>query len=385
MAPIEIIRTIDINILSAIILLVILAVSVNRRERGMVQHFLFIVMVILTLFLNLLEIFAWVFDASVGAFSIDYRWLNVLFNVVIYAAVPVPVAVWLLYAHYQIFHDVNRLRRVALFTLPVVLVNALLAVLSAKNGWFFLIDAGNTYRRGPYFFLHVALTFGILGATCLLVLINRHLLEKRIFRAMLLFIVPPVAGSILQILFYGLMLNWVAVMIAVLIVYIHIQGHGLNTDYLTGTYNRRHFEQLIRSRIRRVGPEQSFAVILADMDNFKRINDLHGHKAGDEALKIAVDLIRRVLRRNDLIARFGGDEFYVLLELSSSSALKGAIKRIYHEFEQYNGSRSLPFLLELSMGGAVFDPQSGMSAEQFLRQVDQLMYQEKARRIAAPH
>jgi diguanylate cyclase (GGDEF)-like protein len=228
--------------------------------------------------------------------------------------------------------------------------------------------------------LHVLISYGILGGACLMVVLNRRLLETRNYRALLLFVVPQVIGGILQIMIFGLSLNWAAMMVAILIVYLNLQDRGLNTDFLTGTYNRRHFEQIITNRIRRIGDDRSFAVILCDMDRFKSINDRFGHQAGDEALQHTVRLMRNTLRKDDLIARFGGDEFYLLMELSDESALQRAINRIYQVFEQYNHHSHLPYLLELSMGGAIYDPRSELTADQFLRQVDQLMYQEKARR-----
>jgi len=172
--------------------------------------------------------------------------------------------------------------------------------------------------------------------------------------------------------------------ISILIVYLYIQDNGLNTDNLTGVYNRRRFEQIIGNRIRRARDDQSFAVIFCDMDNFKQINDRFGHKAGDEALQIIPQVLRGVLRKDDLVARFGGDEFYLLLELHEEKALQNTIRRIYRAFEQYNLNSRLPFSLELSMGGAIYDVSKHWNSDQFLHEIDLLMYQEKDRRRLAP-
>ena len=385
MIHLESIQAIDINVFSLVILAIILAALRSKHEKSMIQHKLFQVLIISNMLLIGLEIAGRVFDADSGASGPIAWMLNQFSNLALYIAVPLPAAVWFLYANYQIFHDTYRLRRTALLLLPVLSLNLILSLLSLRTGWFFSIDAANHYHRGPLFPLHVVLSFGILGLACMMVLANRRLLEKRNFRALLLFIVPQVIGTSLQITFYGLSLNWAAMMVAILIVYLHLQDRGLNTDFLTGIYNRRHFEQIIRNRIRRIGEDQSFALILADMDDFKKINDQFGHKAGDEALKKAVHLIQHGLRKDDLVARFGGDEFYVLLELSNASALQSAIKRIYQTFELFNAGSSLPYQLSISMGGTVYDPKNAQSAEEFLRQVDHLMYAEKARRKSILH
>lgn len=385
MIQLDFIQAIDINVFSLVILAIILAALRSKQEKGMIQHKLFQVLIIMNMLLIVLEIAGRVFNADSGAGGAVAWQLNQFSNLALYIAVPLPAAIWLLYANYQIFHDTFRLRKAALMLLPVLSLNLVLSVLSLWTGWFFSIDPANHYHRGPLFPLHVVLSFGLIGVACIMVLANRKLLERRNFRALLLFIVPQVIGTSLQVVFYGLSLNWAAMMVAILIVYLHLQDRGLNTDFLTGIYNRRHFEQIIRNRIRRIGEDQSFALILADMDDFKKINDQYGHKAGDEALKKAVHLIQNGLRKDDLVARFGGDEFYVLLELSSSVALQSAIKRIYQTFESFNAGSALPYQLSISMGGTVYDPKNALSAEEFLRQVDHLMYTEKARRKSVLH
>jgi diguanylate cyclase (GGDEF)-like protein len=380
---IKLVQAIDINIFSVILSAVILAAASNRRERGMAQNNLFILLVTSNILMNILEICAWIFDAQVGAAGPVFRSLNLAFNTLYYALATIPVMLWLLYANYQLFRQKRTLLIAAAATAPAILADAVLSVLSPGTGWYFNVDNANHYHRGPLFLIHVLFVYGILLAVCLMVLVFRKRLDKRTFRALILFNIPPFVGSVLQVAFYGLLLNWVAVTISILIIYLYIQDRGLNTDYLTGTYNRRHFESIIQNRIRRSEPGQSFALVLADLDGFKKINDLHGHNAGDEALKTAVGLIRRNLRRDDLIARYGGDEFYILMEMSDDGALKRAIQRIYMDFEQYNRASSLPYAIELSMGGEVYNPASGMGADHFLRHVDVLMYMEKTRRYAA--
>jgi diguanylate cyclase (GGDEF)-like protein len=376
-------RAVDINILAAVVSAIILTVVAYRREKNKILSSLFIIMCSLNIVLNVLEALGMAFSMPSGADGPSYRALDILFHTLLYALSSIPVSIWLLYVHYQLFHSLVRLRR-ALFALgAVLLADALAAVLSIRTGWYFTVDPANHYHRGILYPVHILVIYSILAAACLLAVVNRSRLEKRFFRAILLFAIPPVIGSALQVLFYGLMLNWVFLTISLLIVCLYIQNSGLITDILTGTYNRRHFERLIREKMRRSDTDQSFAVILADMDNFKRINDQYGHKAGDEALQIAVELMRRVLRHNDLIARFGGDEFYIMLDLSSEAVLVNIIRRIYVEFENYNRKNIHPFLIELSLGGSVYIKSAEMPADQFLLKVDQLMYQEKMRRAAS--
>jgi diguanylate cyclase (GGDEF)-like protein len=87
-----------------------------------------------------------------------------------------------------------------------------------------------------------------------------------------------------------------------------------STDPLTGVMNRRHFIELAEkemARVKRYGGEAS--LLMLDLDHFKRINDTHGHAVGDEALKAVCRASQGALREGDLLGRFGGEEFAILL------------------------------------------------------------------------
>ena len=85
------------------------------------------------------------------------------------------------------------------------------------------------------------------------------------------------------------------------------------TDALTGAYNRRKFNRLILAEIARVSRyEHPLSLLILDIDHFKRVNDTHGHEAGDEVLVVLAGLIRAGIRATDSLARWGGEEFVVL-------------------------------------------------------------------------
>ena len=97
------------------------------------------------------------------------------------------------------------------------------------------------------------------------------------------------------------------------------------TDSLTGLINRRTFEQRVRELI---GQERPFALAVGDLDHFKRINDTHGHEAGDRALRLFAQVSRTVLRDGDLLARWGGEEFvFALTDLDRHGAV-GVLERL---------------------------------------------------------
>lgn len=145
-------------------------------------------------------------------------------------------------------------------------------------------------------------------------------------------------------------------------------------DALTGTYNRRYYED-IASRI--VGPA---GIALMDVDDFKICNDTYGHHAGDLALEAAANAIQSCIRSSDLLIRYGGDEFLLVLPGIPSDILQGKLEQICTAAQMASVPGYPHFRLSLSIGGtmqAITDPM-----ENAVRRADRLMYQAKGRKNA---
>ena len=148
----------------------------------------------------------------------------------------------------------------------------------------------------------------------------------------------------------------------------------LYKDPLTGAYNRRYYED-IASRI--VGPA---GIALIDVDDFKICNDTYGHHAGDLALEAAANAIRSCIRNADLLIRYGGDEFLLVLPGIPSDILQAKLEQIRAAVQQATVPGYPHFRLSLSIGGtmqAITD-----SMENAVRRADRLMYQAKGRKNA---
>ncbi|HEY4560639.1 MAG TPA: PAS domain S-box protein [Lysobacter sp.] len=156
-------------------------------------------------------------------------------------------------------------------------------------------------------------------------------------------------------------------------------------DELTGLYNRRGF-MLHANRALERAAEDGHAVVLAffDMDRFKAINDAHGHLAGDQALREVGTLLRRTLRRDDVLGRFGGDEFVALLARPPGEDFDGQLQaRIEAQLAHRNAAPDTPFALAMSVGTVQLAPGDQRSIESLLADADAELYRAKRGRRPA--
>jgi diguanylate cyclase (GGDEF)-like protein len=153
----------------------------------------------------------------------------------------------------------------------------------------------------------------------------------------------------------------------------------LTEDALTGAKNRRFLMDVLEREVAREHRgESGLALLLVDVDAFKRINDEAGHVFGDYVLREVAALIARQARRTDCLARFGGDEFAVVLSESSRAGAEIFAERLRGQVEQTRfelDGKLVP--VTLSIGVAIWRPEIG-SAEAFLNAADVALYAAKA-------
>ncbi|CAH0350816.1 GGDEF domain-containing protein [Aquabacterium sp. CECT 9606] len=150
-------------------------------------------------------------------------------------------------------------------------------------------------------------------------------------------------------------------------------------DPLTGLFNRQHLQTRIdaeRDRVARSG--SGFCIALIDLDHFKAINDAHGHHVGDEVLLAFAQQAQAILRETDLIGRWGGEEFVVVMpETDPAQAGTIGLNRLKEALGDADLSARVPALrVTFSAGLAAWQP--GESTEQLMQRADQALYQAKA-------
>jgi diguanylate cyclase (GGDEF)-like protein len=157
------------------------------------------------------------------------------------------------------------------------------------------------------------------------------------------------------------------------------------TDDVTNLLNRRGFHLLAEHEVGhadRAGTD--LLLLFADLDGLKAINDTHGHATGTQALVDMADVLRATFRGSDVIARFGGDEFCILLSrsLAGVSDMK-VVDRLQRAIRERNANGDRPYRLSASVGACRRPSGSSMTLEQMTKRADELMYQEKHRRRVA--
>ena len=151
-------------------------------------------------------------------------------------------------------------------------------------------------------------------------------------------------------------------------------------DALTNLVNRRGFDQLFAEKLKeRQATGGMLAVMFLDIDHFKRINDSLGHDAGDELLKAIANLLRSATRgQDDLVARFGGDEFCLLLSLRGRDEARMMAQRIMNAMKTPIELAGRRMVMTTSIGISLF-PDDGNSAEELLKNADLALYQSKGK------
>jgi diguanylate cyclase (GGDEF)-like protein len=159
---------------------------------------------------------------------------------------------------------------------------------------------------------------------------------------------------------------------------VHRLAYAATVDAHTGLFNRPYFDERLHQEVERAKrASSSLALLMADVDDFKRINDSYGHPVGDTVLNAVGGLLRSAVRVFDVCARYGGDEFAILMPTSDHASALACAERIRQrvaEYEIRDGHQ--PLRLTMSIGVAVIEPEDTPS--DITRRADQYLYQAKS-------
>ena len=365
--------TVTIDLYSIVLLVIMYVHGSINYENISFQHKLYIIMLNTTILMLLLDILS----RFEGRPDTIYMIINHIGNFAIFLLNPVLPLLWLIYVYSNIFKGERKIKRLFLILLPIFVFNTAMVILTQFYGWYYYIDSNNIYHRGSLFLIASSISAVLVLISFIMLIQNRKNIKRKLYLSLIFVAVPPFLCVILQMIFYSVSIMLNSVALSLFVLSLNIQNHDIYTDYLTEINNRKKLDSYLNKKINASTEEKTFSEIMMDLNYFKSINDKYGHDEGDRALKIFTKLLVSSIKSSDFIARYGGDEFCVVLDTSDKKELQETINRINKSIEDYNKFSMQPYKIEISMGYAIYDYKLQMKLDEFQKMVDVLLYENK--------
>lgn len=321
---------------------------------------------------GIIEILTWIVAVPDNGALIPFHYLS---NLLFFSCNILPVAFGFRYLDYIIFvsREKNE-KNFFLYLTPVYLSIVFVVCNIFFNGFLFSVDSANEYHRGIATYIENGFAFLFVAIIVLSFYRNKQMITGRITQVILILTLLPVAGVILQMLFKGLSLSIPAYTLAIFISFLLMERNEMLKDPLTLLNSRVQMENRLRYKLK---SEEPFTAIMIDVNDFKNINDIYGHTVGDKVLKDVSRILLSGANFEDFVCRFGGDEFFVILE-STKDIGHSYVKRIDQVLIEYSSGK--PYLTTLSYGLLYVDHSTKYKVEELVRITDRLMYKDKISR-----
>jgi len=371
----------QINLLCTLLLLV----GLDSVRRGSAEHGkdrpldlrIFEAFIVSTIIMLITDGVGWLLDGIPGKAARAGLYIA---NGLYYACHAAPTSLYLLYADFQFNRNPARTRK---YLPPLLVLNGIIAIMALVTpftGMLFGLDTNNAYSRGWGFPIFATLLYSLTALSFIPIAVGRGKASPRVYITLLAYPLPMLAAATAQALVYGLVLVWPVTTVFLLAALMNIQRSRGSTDHLTGTANRRSLDEMLCQLVRSSQSGKKFGGILVDLNDFKAINDRWGHDTGDRALEDAAGILRASVRQDDFVARYGGDEFVLLLPGASPASLDEVVKRIALLSGVRNERDDRPYRLSFSIGSAIFEPETDADARAYLSRLDTAMYKDKLSR-----
>jgi len=144
-------------------------------------------------------------------------------------------------------------------------------------------------------------------------------------------------------------------------------------DPLTNVYNRRTMFNILEDLIKKANKEDTFSLVMFDIDHFKKVNDQYGHLVGDDVLKKMVELVIEEKRSDDVVCRYGGEEFFLLLPKTRENDAIKVAKRIHEKIK----TMDIPKVGHITVSMGVVTYQENETIDEVVKRADDLMYEAK--------
>lgn len=375
---------VEVNLFCASVLLVILLSTRRHGEKLFFEQRVFEGMVVCNLMLVLMDMLGWLVNGKSGA--LNYH-LNSISMLLFYSFGAIIGPLYILYCDCRISTPRDEMKKRMRWYFCVGGVVLLGVLFNIFMPVYFSISPNNVYSRGALFPLSMlqlygCLIYGLLRVAKAFSRKNLSRKDRRMLHSLLFFPLPPLLASFLQLRFYGLSTVWQFSVISMLIAFLNVQSDDMRTDALTGLLNRRELLPYIEGITEhlRENNEQKLYLIMADIDDFKKINDLYGHSVGDEAIIVTSRILRQCSGSDDIIVRYGGDEFVIIGLCDSIAEANALMRRIQKSCQLFSRGSGGRYSLSLSMGLTLWDREKYENADAFISAADARMYDEKKKK-----
>ncbi|HHT24188.1 MAG TPA: GGDEF domain-containing protein [Clostridiaceae bacterium] len=365
---------------TAIMLLLVILLSSKRplsHRHGLFEEKIFYAMVILNIMQCLIESAVLFWDGNMGY---GYHTLLLVLNDILFINNIVFAYLWVIYVDYKLFTNMKRIKRIYPFVaIPAVLI-IIGCLINLVTPVFFAVDEYNIYQRTDLYIIPYAVTYFYLAYGMILIYLYRKKLHKYLFLPAILFMIPIIIGSMLQFFFYGYSLVWLGVAVGMNSLFVNVQNEASYVDKLSGLLNRQYLNNMLLMYSEHWDTTRVLAGIMLDIDGFKSINDRFGHLVGDDAISITGKILRKSVGNKGVSFRFGGDEFIILMQVSSQKEITDMIDIIKTQTTLFNESEKKPYKINFSIGYSTYKSKHE-SIDDFLNKIDAYMYEDKNRKI----
>lgn len=297
-------------------LMILLGLAIIIKEKSKVENYskkLLKWIMLATTVAIIAEPLTWIFDGELffGAYFLEYAT-----NVILFMMGPILGGLMLCYVDYAIYRASERIVKrhyymhLSIITLIILIINVFYPLYFSVN------RSTNNFSSGPFKWVHYIVLASLYLYMIYFVLKNRRKTDPFVVRIFILFFALPIIGMLVQLIDSKLHFSWTSIVLAILIVYVFLESTSTEYDFLTKLFNRQSYENYVRHLIERKKP---FGIMLIDLNDFKIINDTHGHQKGDQILITFSKVLKRVFPVDAMVCRMGGDEFMVVIEVAKST------------------------------------------------------------------
>lgn len=377
MTGIQLALEIDLLIFATIICIIMYIYLKKNNDRDSKSLKILMNIILATAFLCIAETVTIV--SSEGTTSI-HRVINYWSSALFLSLAAFPGAIWLVYLDYKIIRKKGKYkRRYIFYFIPTVyfFVNCFIINTIVLKGFVFTIDEMNVYSRGNALWIHIIVMYLVLLISVVNFYRTSNMIKGRVTQAILIVVLVPIVGNVIQMLFYGVTVSIPSYVLAAFMVYLILEKDEMQRDSLTKLYTRSYLEERIMHKL---SVKDRFSLIMIDLNDFKMINDTYGHHVGDEVLKTVANILSDNIRLEDEVCRFGGDEFFIILE-DVRDIGQAQIKMFDEKIDKVNKTNQ-EYSIDMSYGLVYVDYKEEYSMYELLKKVDKKMYEDKKLRKA---